>query len=163
MKATTLLKKDHTTVKGIFREYEQTGERAFKTRRALFEKMKKELDVHSKIEEEIFYPAVREARTKKAEEIVDEALTEHQKAKELLEEISALSPEEEEFDEKVSELIQDVKHHAAEEEDEMFAEAEKNFSAEELEDLGARLEERKRALSGPPKGRRPSPSSRARA
>ena len=66
MKATTLLKKDHDAVKRIFRDYQQSGERAFKSRLRLFEKMKQELDVHAKIEEEIFYPAVKAARTEPA-------------------------------------------------------------------------------------------------
>lgn len=161
MKATTLLKKDHGAVKKLFREYQQTGERAFKTRLRLFERMKKELDVHAKIEEEIFYPAVKAARTGPAVELVDEALEEHARVKELLAEISALRPEDEQFDAKVSEVIEDVKHHAQEEEDEMFPEAEKNLSSEELERLGGELEERKSALSRP-RGRR-SPSLRARA
>jgi len=161
VKATTLLKKDHGAVKKLFREYQQTGERAFKTRLRLFERMKKELDVHAKIEEEIFYPAVKAARTGPAVELVDEALEEHARVKELLAEISALRPEDEQFDAKVSEVIEDVKHHAQEEEDEMFPEAEKNLSSEELERLGGELEERKSALSRP-RGRR-SPSLRARA
>jgi len=161
VKATTLLKKDHGAVKRLFREYQQTGERAFKTRLRLFERMKKELDVHAKIEEEIFYPAVKAARTGPAVELVDEALEEHARVKELLAEISALRPEDEQFDAKVSEVIEDVKHHAQEEEDEMFPEAEKNLSSEELERLGGELEERKSALSRP-RGRR-SPSLRARA
>jgi iron-sulfur cluster repair protein YtfE (RIC family) len=148
MKATTLLKNDHTKVKGIFREYQSTGERAYKARVQLFEKMKKELEVHSAIEEEIFYPAVRAARTKKAEEIIEEAVEEHAEAKQLLEEISTLRPEQDEFDSKVSDLIKAVKHHASEEEDEMFPQAEKHLSQNELEELGQRMEERKTQLTG---------------
>ena len=146
MKATKLLKEDHTKVKGLFREYEAAGERAFKTRLRLFQKMKEELQIHSKIEEEIFYPAVREARTKKAIAIVDESVEEHAKVENLLTEISALQPEEEEFDSKVGELIKDVKHHAKEEEEEMFPEAEKHLSPEDLEALGERMASLKRSL-----------------
>jgi hemerythrin superfamily protein len=148
MKATKLLKDDHTKVKGLFKDYQDTGERAFKTREKLFQKIKLELEVHSRIEEEIFYPAVKAARTDEAIEIVDEAIEEHDKVKVLLEEISALRPEDEDFDSKMGELIKDVKHHAKEEEDEMFGEAEKHLSSEQLEDLGEQMEERKRSLSG---------------
>lgn len=160
MKATTLLKEDHAKVKALFKEYEDTGERAFKTRLSLFERMKEELEVHSKIEEEIFYPAVKAARTEEAIEIVDEAIEEHDKVKLLLEEISALRPENEEFDSKVGELIKNVKHHAREEEDEMFDEAEKHLSSRELEDLGARMEERKRGLSGRKRSAAKAPRAR---
>lgn len=157
MKATTLLRNDHTRVKGLFREYNQAGERAWKTKSRLFEKIKQELEVHSAIEEEIFYPAVREARTKKATEIVGEAFQEHTTVKRLLGELSRLTPQNEEFESRMSELIKDVKEHAKEEEGEMFPEAQKHLSPQELEELGERLEERKRTLAR--SGRRSGPTA----
>ena len=162
MKATTLLKNDHTKVKGLFREYQQTGERALKSKSRLFEKIKQELEVHSAIEEEIFYPAVREARTRQATELVSEAIEEHATVKRLLRDISDLTPQDEDFETKMSELINDVKHHAKEEEEEMFPEAQKHLSAEELEQLGERMEERKRSLA-PSKRRGRAPAAQPRA
>lgn len=143
MKATTLLKNDHTRVKGLFRQYGQTGERAWRTKSRLFEKIKRELEVHSAIEEEIFYPAVRQ-QTKKTTGMVGEAFQEHDTVKRLLAELSRMGNQDERFEPKMSELIDDVKHHAREEEDRMFPEVRKAFSPAELEELGERLEERKR-------------------
>jgi hemerythrin superfamily protein len=147
VKATTLLKNDHARVKGLFREYDDTGERAWKAKSRLFEKIKQELEIHSAIEEEIFYTAVREQK-KKTTGMVGEAFQEHATVKRLLGELSRMRPQDDAFESKMSELMRDVKRHAKEEEDEMFPEAQKAFSPEELEDLGERLEERKRTLAG---------------
>ncbi len=147
MKATTLLKNDHTKVKGLFRDFNETGERALKAKSKLFEKIKQELEVHTAIEEEIFYPAVRQAQTRKATELVGEAFQEHATVKRLLAQISRLSPGGDDFDSRMSELIKDVKEHVKEEEGEIFPEAQKHLSPDELEDLGQRMEERKRTLT----------------
>ncbi|MDQ3977971.1 MAG: hemerythrin domain-containing protein [Actinomycetota bacterium] len=61
MDAITLLKQDHKTVEGLFKKFEKTGPKAHKTRRDLAEKIIKELSVHAAIEEQVFYPAIREA------------------------------------------------------------------------------------------------------
>ena len=100
MEATALLKKDHATVKALFKKYEDTGDRAEQTKQRLFDEMKTELDVHAAIEEEIFYPAMQEVRSKDAKDLVLEALEEHKVVKTLLKEIAALTPADEKFDAK---------------------------------------------------------------
>jgi iron-sulfur cluster repair protein YtfE (RIC family) len=147
MKATTVLKNDHAKVKGLFREFDQTGERALKAKSRLFEKIKQELEVHTTIEEEIFYPAVRQAQTKRATELVGDAFQEHATVKRLLGEISKLTPGSGQFESKMSELIKDVREHVKEEEGELFPEAHRQLSSDELDDLGDRMEERKRTLT----------------
>jgi len=61
MEATKLLKKDHDTVRDLFKQYEKAGDKAFQTKKGIFEQVKTELEIHATIEEEIFYPAARRA------------------------------------------------------------------------------------------------------
>lgn len=144
--ATKLLKADHEKVKAMFEEMEDLSDRATAKRQKLFEELKTELQVHTKIEEEIFYPAVQALRTKEAKDKVLEANEEHALAKQLIAQISALEPDDEKFKAKCKVLMDVVLHHAKEEEKEMFPEAKAGMSAEELKSLGAKLEERKEAL-----------------
>lgn len=147
MKATDLLKKDHKTVKGLFKKFEKAKENHEK-KKELFNEIHQELDIHAKIEEEIFYPAVKQAQSEDAKDIVREAIEEHKVVKTLLQEISALHPQDEQYDAKVIVLRENVEHHAEEEEDEMFKEAKKYFSKERMEELGERMEARKEELKG---------------
>lgn len=146
MEATSLLKKDHKAVKKLFKEYEKTGDRAFEKKKAIFGKVRTELEIHSAIEEEIFYPAVKRARSEEAKDTVREAVEEHSVVKFLLEQLSNMDPEEEQFDAKFEVLRENVEHHADEEEDEMFPQARKHLSDSQLEELGARMEARKESL-----------------
>ncbi|MBV8880544.1 MAG: hemerythrin domain-containing protein [Planctomycetaceae bacterium] len=122
-KATALLREDHRKVKHLFAEYEKLGEDApADSKVELFEQMRKELTIHAQIEEEIFYPAIDELKgeDEEAGEIVAESNEEHKIVKTLLEELSGLDPEDEQYDAKVKVLTENVKHHAEEEEEEMF-------------------------------------------
>jgi hemerythrin superfamily protein len=146
MDATKLLKEDHDEVRKLFKEYQKTGERSVAKKSALFEQIREALTVHSEIEEEIFYPAVRAARSKDAKEEVAEAIEEHRIVKELLDEMGALTAGGEKFEAKMTVLIESVEHHADEEEKEMFKTARKDMSRDELEKLGGRMEARKSEL-----------------
>ncbi|HEY3065429.1 MAG TPA: hemerythrin domain-containing protein [Methylomirabilota bacterium] len=147
MKATDLLKKQHKEVKALFKKVEKT-ENA-RERRQLMEEISQQLEVHTQIEEEIFYPAVRESG-KKAEEMVDEAYEEHHVVKLVLKELPQVDPEDERFDAKMTVLSELVEHHAEEEEDEMFKIAEKALGKERLNELGEEMAQR----AGAPRGRR---------
>lgn len=138
MNAFELLKKDHQKVSDLFKQLEETTERAVKTRQDLFAKLKLELTIHARIEEQIFYPAIKEAE--ETHEITLEAYEEHNVIKQLLEELSTLSVDDERWTAKLTVLKENVEHHVEEEEGEMFKGAQKILSAEQIETLGARLE-----------------------
>ena len=138
MDPTKLLKKQHREVEALFKRIGKTEE-AFERRR-LMDEISAKLTMHTKLEEEIFYPAVREVPTKKAEEMVLEAYEEHHVVKLVLAELPRVDPEDERFEAKMTVLKEMVEHHVAEEEDEMFKLADK-IDEDELEALGERLTE----------------------
>ena len=148
MDAITLLEHDHQKVKKLMGEIEKTTERGIKTRQELFSKLVEELTIHEKIEEQIFYPAVKDAaKTKKLEEIVTESFEEHHFVNVVIAEIKETPFEAEEWAAKFSVMMENIEHHAFEEEEgEMFPKVRKIFSKAELEELGARMEELKTQL-----------------
>ena len=138
--ALDLLEEDHQQVDGFFDEYETLEDAGEKERMAL--KICLALTVHTQIEEEIFYPAIREAIEKA--ELIDEAIVEHAAAKQLIAEIEEMDPADELYDAKVKVLGEQVRHHIEEEEDKLFPEIES--SELNLEALGKKMVERKAAL-----------------
>lgn len=147
MEATKLLKADHARVKMLFDRYEQLGDRAMEKRKEIFEQLYAEIDVHSKIEEEIFYPAVKNVHSNELQEMVAESIEEHTVVKRLLTELSGLSPEADEFDAKMKVLKENVLHHAEEEEEQkMFPLVQAKISLDERHELGKTLEARKETL-----------------
>ena len=141
-----MLKADHRKVEELFKKLEDTTERAVKTRTELFDKLNQELTVHALAEEAVLYPANKEI--KETRELGFEAVEEHHVVKILLEELSSLSPDTEEWTAKLSVLKENVEHHVKEEEQELFPKTKKALSAEELDELGNRLFEEKEKLLG---------------
>jgi hemerythrin-like domain-containing protein len=141
MDALTLLKNDHDKVKGIMSELEPTTERAEKTRTELFAKLKSELTVHEIIEEEIFYPTLKQHP--KAKDIVLEGYEEHNVVDTVMGEMEALSVEDETWGAKCKVMIENIEHHIEEEEGEMFTKARQVLDTDELEALGQAMEARK--------------------
>ena len=137
MNALELLKADHKTVKELFEKVEASEND--KQQKKLFEQIKEELETHTHIEETVFYPAVT-----KIDELKDrvlESLEEHKQVKTLLREINNLAKDSEKFQPKLKVLMENVEHHAVEEEEEqMFPKLRKLMSTEELEQLGQELE-----------------------
>src|SRR4051794_36852363 len=115
MNAVAMLKADHKKVKGIFREFESAGERAYRKKQQLAEQAFLELEVHSKLEEEIFYPAARSS-DKDLVDVVDEGLEEHHVVDVLIGELRQMQPEDERYDPKFKVLTENVEHHIEEEE-----------------------------------------------
>src|SRR5579872_208696 len=113
MDAITLLKDDHKTVQKHFRDFERSGPRAFAARGHAAQSIVRELAVHSALEEQIFYPSVRQ-EIGDAEEEVLQSLEEHHVVKWLCSEIESMAPEEERFVAKVTVLIESVRHHIEE-------------------------------------------------
>jgi hemerythrin superfamily protein len=118
MDALVLLKKDHDAVKKLFERFEKSPSKA------LADRIVRELAVHSAVEEQLFYPAVRLAAEQEeheeADEQVLEALEEHHVAKWLLAEIEKMDEDDERFEAKCSVLFESVRHHIKEEEGPLF-------------------------------------------
>jgi hypothetical protein len=142
--AVKMLKDDHKQVKGLFREFESAGERAYRKKQSIAERVFTELEIHSRLEEEIFYPAAR-AQSKDLAEVVDEGIEEHHVVDVLIGELKAMEPEDERYDAKFTVLIENVEHHIEEEEGEMLPDAEKKLGAG-LERLGEQMMSRKQEL-----------------
>jgi hemerythrin superfamily protein len=146
--AVALIKADHRKVEQLFREFEEAGDRAYKTKQQLVSQIIKELEVHATIEEEIYYPAVDAKAKKDGKELVAEAVEEHHVVKVLLGELATMSAEDDAFDAKVTVLIENVRHHVEEEEEEMLPQSEEVLGKEELARLGEEMAARKRQLGG---------------
>jgi hemerythrin-like domain-containing protein len=137
MNALTLLKDDHDKVKKMLADGEETTERAEKTRAEIFAKLKEEMLIHERIEEEIFYPALKEHP--KAKDVVLEGFEEHHVVDEIMGELEATDVTDEQWAAKFKVMKENIEHHIEEEEGEMFDAARQVFSREELEDLGTRM------------------------
>jgi len=136
-----LLKSDHEKVAGILESIDETTERAAKGREDLFARLKQELDVHTRIEEDIFYPALEDSE--ETRDVTLEAYEEHNLVKKLLAELEAAPKDTEEWTAKFTVLKENIEHHVEEEEGEMFKKAQKVLSKDEIETLGDRLQEAK--------------------
>ncbi len=145
MTATNLLKKQHQEVKSLFRRVQKTEDT--EARHDLRKEIINNLTVHAKIEEEIFYPAVRGIGTEKAKDLVLEAYEEHHVVKLLLEDLSNIDAADKTFTAKMTVLGELVEHHADEEEKDMFPLAQKLGEAQ-LEAVGERMAARVEALTG---------------
>ena len=148
MDALSLLREDHQKVKKLMAEIEKTTERGVKTREELFGKLLTELTIHEQIEEQIFYPEVKEkATTKQLEELVTESYEEHHFVDTVKAEIQDTPFEAEEWAAKFKVMKENVEHHAFDEEEgKMFPKVRKAFSKAELEDMGTRMAELKQQL-----------------
>jgi hemerythrin superfamily protein len=152
--AVALLKHDHETVKTLFEQVKKLSKRDSDKKERVFGEIKAALEVHATIEEEIFYPAVKKARSEHVKDEVREAYEEHKKIKRLLTKLSKMTASDESFDMEVEELKEAVEHHVKEEEGEMFGDAKKYLGEPRLLKLGEELEARKAQLE-----KRPAPKS----
>jgi hemerythrin superfamily protein len=145
--AIALLKEDHKKVKSLFADLEKSSMRGGPRAQKLVAQIDKELTIHTTIEEEIFYPAFRDAvRSKDDKKMYFEAKEEHHVVKLVLPEVKEGGMAVEEFAAKCKVLKELVEHHADEEEKEMFPEARKVFGRPELQELGDRMAARKKEL-----------------
>jgi hemerythrin-like domain-containing protein len=141
MNALTLLKDDHDKLKKLLKEGEKKD--ALQERRSMLNEIAHEFRVHEKIEEEIFYPALKEHP--RARDIVLEGYQEHHVVDVLLRELEGMPPSDERWAAKLKVLTENVEHHIEEEEDDMFSKAKKVFDDNELDSLGNQMEEMKSA------------------
>ena len=144
MDAMSLLKEDHKKVKKMLAQLESTTERGVKTREELFTRVKQELVVHEAIEEEIFYPALKEHP--KTKEIALEGYEEHHVVDTVMAEIEGVAYDDEKWGAKFTVMKENLEHHIEEEEGEMFKQAKQVFAEDELAQLGESMEARKAEL-----------------
>jgi len=140
--AIVLLKNDHKTVEKLFKQYEKLGDAAHKTKRKVVDDIITELSIHAAIEEQHFYPTVREQAPDIADDVL-EGLEEHHIVKWTLSELEGLAPDAERFDAKVKVLIESVRHHVEEEETEMFPKVRAALGRKRLTELGDVMEKSK--------------------
>ena len=142
--AIELLTGDHRKVEDLFEQYEEEKEGDEGTKRALAAKICAELTVHAQVEEEIFYPWLRENLESDDMEMVEEAEVEHASAKDLIAQIEGATEVDDAYDAKVKVLSEYIKHHVKEEEEEIFPEV--RDMKEELDELGQEMAARKSEL-----------------
>ena len=148
--AINLLKQDHQKVRGLLRRLDETTERGTKVRRGLLHQIHNEVKVHTTIEEEIFYPAYKEAvRLKADKELYYEAVEEHHVVDLVMSEIKSTDAGSDEFGAKAKVLKDIIGHHAEEEETMMFPRARRAMDSDELRDLGQQMRVRKEQLMNP--------------
>ena len=142
MNAISLLLEDHAKMRKLLDELESTTERGLKIRAELFSTIKGELTIHEIIEEEIFYPELK--AHPKAKDIVLEGYQEHHVVDLVMKELEEVPVDHESWGAKAKVMKENVEHHMEEEEGEMFKQARSVFDRDELEDLGNRMEARRR-------------------
>ena len=138
MDAFNLLKADHRKVEELFSQLESASGQA---KMRVFEQIKMELELHTHIEEKIFYPALE--KPKQTHDLTLEAYEEHDVVKKLLREMSKAKSANEEWQAKAKVLQENVEHHVEEEENELFPKAEAALSEEQIEALGEQMETEK--------------------
>jgi hemerythrin superfamily protein len=148
--AIALLKADHKTVKALFKDAEGLSDRAKTQLKKLGDQICKELTVHAKIEEQIFYPAVKEAtgrNHKEERDMVLEAVEEHALVKHVIADLEAIDASDETYKPKLKVLTEIVEDHVKEEERELFPGVRELLDEDELLDLGRRMAELKEQLA----------------
>lgn len=149
MDAITLLIADHNRVRGLFAQFEDAKEAEnVETMASVGATIATELDVHTRIEEEIFYPWAK-GLGDEIVEMIDEGYEEHHVVKGLLHEIAGLEPGDDQWRAKLTVVIENVEHHAEEEEKEMFPKIRGASDVDARHDIGNQLETRKKGLGAP--------------
>ena len=141
MNAIELLKADHVKVKSILAQLSESTDRAIKKRTELLEKLEMEISIHTRLEEEILYPAFKEAGSKEQDIMYFEAKEEHRTVDSLvLPDLKATDPSTPEFAGRVKVVKELLEHHIEEEETEMFPQAKKLLGKATLDELGEQME-----------------------
>jgi hemerythrin-like domain-containing protein len=147
--AIVLLKNDHKEIRRLFREFEQAGDGATKTKGRLVDRIIELLTVHTYIENEVMYPRVRELLPDLEDDVL-ESYEEHHVADVLVMELYGMTPDAERFDAKTTVLIENVRHHIEEEEEEWFPKVREGLGRKTLQEIGAEMEKaRKQAPKKP--------------
>lgn len=147
--AIVILKDDHKEIRRAFKEFEEAGDGALKTKGRLVDRIIELLTMHTYIENEVMYPRVR-ALVPALEDDVLESYEEHHVADVLVMELVGMKPSDERFTAKATVLIENVRHHMEEEETEWFPQVREALGRKALQEIGAELlEAKKRAPRKP--------------
>ncbi|PHH38695.1 hemerythrin domain-containing protein [Pseudomonas putida] len=147
MNAIDLLKADHEKVKSILSQLSESTDRALKKRVELLDKLEMEITIHTQLEEQILYPAFKEAGGKEEDEMYYEAKEEHRTVDSLvLPDLKGTAPSTPEFAGRVKVVKELLEHHIEEEETEMFPKAKKLLGKAKLDELGEQMEVMKTSL-----------------
>ena len=144
MNAFEVLKKQHREVSDLFERLKPFAESSPQNRQQVFPQIKEKLDIHTQIEETIFYPTIRKAA--ETHQITLEGFVEHHVIKMLLRELEGMDIVTDQWAAKLQVLNENVEHHVEEEEDEMFGKARDVLSQEQLNQIGAQLQEETKRL-----------------
>ena len=148
MDALELLRSDHDTVRNLFEQFESAQESGDSSRMSeLQREIFHELEVHTAIEEEVFYPAAKDVGGE-AEDLVMEGVEEHHVVDVLMDEIRELDPSNEHWTAKMTVLVENVRHHAEEEEEDLFPKLREAFGDAKLAEMGEKLEAAKKRHEG---------------
>jgi hemerythrin superfamily protein len=154
MDAITLLKNDHQDVEKLFKRFEQAGDEAYVEKRDIVDRIIEALSKHASIEEQLFYPVTR-ATVPETEDIALESMEEHHIVKWLLSELDGMDPKHERFDAKTTVLIENVRHHVEEEEDEYFPKVRDELGRNALNELGDAMQDARKLAPTHPHPRSP--------
>jgi len=152
--AITMLKDDHKAVEQLFKRFEKAGDRAHVEKQNIVDRIVEALSVHAAIEEQVFYPVIR-ATVPDTDALALESLEEHHIVKWVLSELESMSPEDERFDAKVTVLIENVRHHVKEEEQDLFPMVRKELGRDSLGDVGEVMAEARKTAPTHPHPRSP--------
>jgi hemerythrin superfamily protein len=144
-----LLKEDHKRVEKLFKRFEKAGANAHAEKRKIADQVIEELTTHTWIEEEIFYPAAREAAPDTKDHVL-ESVEEHHVVLWMLSELKGLDAADERFDAKMTVLMENVRHHVEEEEQEWFPDVRKTMGRNRLTELGEQMESAKKEAPSEP-------------
>jgi iron-sulfur cluster repair protein YtfE (RIC family) len=147
MKVTVLLKNDHEALRMLFARLTKGGAKPTNGKKELFNAIQREILIHSQMETEIFYPALAATSSTAAQDLVAQAVNEHQAVEQLLQELDGMNAQDRNFDTKMDELIEEVNRHIQKEEDEIFDEARRELPEYRLEELGLEIEDRRKILT----------------
>ena len=141
--AIVLLKDDHKQIRQAFKDFEKAGPNATVTKGRLVDRIIELLTVHTYLENEVMYPRVRELLPEVEDDVL-ESYEEHHVADLLVVELAAMKPDDERFTAKTTVLIENVRHHIEEEEQEWFPQVRAGLSRRTLQEIGAEMVERRK-------------------
>jgi len=137
--AIVLLKDDHKQIRKLFKDFENAGETAYAAKGKLVDRIIELLTVHTYIENEVMYPRVRELLPELEDDVL-ESYEEHHVADVLVVELAAMKPDAERFTAKTTVLIENVRHHIEEEEQEWFPKVREGLGRNVLQQIGAEMQ-----------------------